>query len=49
MKKRAMIDLETLGTKPGCVILEIGIVVSGGLPATGKTYTGRAGSQEESQ
>lgn len=28
MKKRAMIDLETLGTKPGCVILEIGIVVN---------------------
>lgn len=26
MIKRAMIDLETLGTKPGCVILEIGIV-----------------------
>ena len=26
MTKRAMIDLETLGTKPGCVILEIGIV-----------------------
>lgn len=26
MIKRAMIDLETLGTKPGCVVLQIGIV-----------------------
>lgn len=26
MIRRAMIDIETLGTKPGCVVLEIGIV-----------------------
>jgi hypothetical protein len=30
MIRRVMIDLETLGTKPGCVVLEIGIVTNYG-------------------
>lgn len=36
MIKRAMIDLETLGTKPGCAILQIGIVCNFADGITGK-------------
>lgn len=40
MKNKVMIDIETLGRKPGCVILEVGIVGIVGTPnsATGKPY-----------
>lgn len=36
MRNKIMIDIETLGRKPGCVVLEVGIVAISG--ETGKPY-----------